>query len=274
MVLLPSVLDTSKLHRYYKFLRGPGLSLRSKIKLSRSRRYQPLDVKLWGKQLKSPDAISFRGVYYELFIQEHYRFKSASAQPLIIDCGANVGLSVLYFKRLYPSARIIAYEADPGIYAYLQHNVEASGLTDVALHQKAVWKEEGTISFVEEGGASGMITEGEQAGSQAITIPAMRLKTELQQHDHIDFLKVDVEGAEYEILVDCAEELHRVQYAFIEYHSMVDQEQCLGKLLDILSAAGFRYHITDVAPSAFPFVKRRTVMNMDLLLNIYAYRVS
>ncbi len=48
----------------------------------------------------------------EIITQEIYRFKADTDAPLILDCGANIGLSALYFQRLYPKARIMAFEPD------------------------------------------------------------------------------------------------------------------------------------------------------------------
>jgi predicted O-methyltransferase YrrM len=55
-----------------------------------------------------------------------YRFNSLITKPLILDCGANVGVSVLYFKRLYPDAEIIAFEPDEDVFAILKQNYEES----------------------------------------------------------------------------------------------------------------------------------------------------
>src|SRR5688572_17057445 len=45
----------------------------------------------------------------EIFVEEVYKFKAESDHPVILDCGANIGLSLVYFKKLYPNAHIIAF---------------------------------------------------------------------------------------------------------------------------------------------------------------------
>ena len=55
---------------------------------------------------------------------------TATSTPRILDCGANVGLASLFFRRLYPQARITAFEADPALFAILEANLDANGRTN------------------------------------------------------------------------------------------------------------------------------------------------
>ena len=70
-------------------------------------------------------------------MKETLKFCSTQPTPRILDCGANVGLASLYFKRLYPQARITAYEADPDIYQCLRNNLRRNGASDVETIQAA-----------------------------------------------------------------------------------------------------------------------------------------
>ena len=49
----------------------------------------------------------------DIFVRRIYHFESHRSDPLIIDCGSNIGLSILYFVSTYPSSRVIAFEPDP-----------------------------------------------------------------------------------------------------------------------------------------------------------------
>jgi hypothetical protein len=62
----------------------------------------------------------------EIFGWGAYMFKSHSREPVIFDCGSNIGMSVLFFKAVYPHARITAFEPDPGTYKVLNRNIEQS----------------------------------------------------------------------------------------------------------------------------------------------------
>ena len=77
-----------------------------------------------------PDQQSFAWTYLELFLNESYKFipRSEKNDPIIIDCGANIGVSVVYFKKLFPKSKIIAFEPDPFLFKYLKKNIEKNGL--------------------------------------------------------------------------------------------------------------------------------------------------
>ncbi len=264
-------MQLKNLNKHIRYFRAPGLGLIDKYRLHRRSRYQSFDLDFFGKKICVPDAGSFLGVYQEMFVNEIYKFNSKNFSPVIIDCGSNIGLSIIYFKQLYPLARIIAFEADPEISKTLIKNVRVFGYKDVEIHSKAVWIHNGSIEFEVEGGASGKINTDKTEDGNTIIIPAVRLKTILQKYEVIDFLKIDIEGAEFEVIHDCAEELNKARNIFIEYHSMENKEQQLGALLSILTHAGFRYHITEAYTARHPFIERNPMMGMDLLLNIYAW---
>ena len=98
---------------------------------------------------------------------------------------------------------------------------------------------------------------------------SIRLKNILARK--IDFLKIDIEGAETEVVEDCAKNLTMVKNVFVEYHSSVGKEQTLPKILSILSGSGMRYSIKEASSSKSPFIDRVT-SGFDLQLNISAYR--
>lgn len=66
----------------------------------------PNPIDLLGYRIRFMDEGSFRHLFYEIFATGSYFFQSDSANPLIFDCGANIGMSILFFKKLYPNARI------------------------------------------------------------------------------------------------------------------------------------------------------------------------
>ncbi|WP_144033539.1 hypothetical protein [Sphingomonas guangdongensis] len=76
-------------------------------------RYVDGEVMLSNHPLQITDAPEFLASYRGIFLEEIYRFVTRSTAPVIIDCGANTGVSVAYFKRTYPDASITAVEADP-----------------------------------------------------------------------------------------------------------------------------------------------------------------
>jgi FkbM family methyltransferase len=208
----------------------------------------------------------------ELFVEEVYRFTSVNTAPYIIDCGANIGLSIIYFKKLFPLARIVAFEPDKDLFRTLNENIEQFKFENVQVVNKGVWSEETTLSFLAEGTLGGKVIEPagpSEAG--VISIPTVKLKDYL--HEKVEFLKIDIEGAEYEVLIDCAAALKNVELLFVEYHSSPEKPQRLDEILAVIAQAGFRYHIKAASRGmTFPFIDNPKQTWFDLQLNIFCYR--
>jgi FkbM family methyltransferase len=230
-------------------------------------RYIPTSTVFQGRSVKIVDACTYRAGVKEIFGKNIYNFKAEREDPFIVDCGANIGLSVIYFKKMYPSARIVAFEPDPQIFSALQANVDSFGLDSIKLYQCAVWKENGEMPFKQEGGFSGRINAGAENTIQVSTI---RLRDYL--YEEIDFLKLDIEGAELQVVKDCEDCLGSVARMFIEYHSECDQPQRLDELLAIIRNAGFRYQIHEAYVASTPFLCQPQMAGMDLQLNIFCFR--
>ena len=80
----------------------------------------------WTTSCSISDLLSFCPQWHDIFIDGALEFHADSAAPRILDCGGNVGLASLFFKRRFPHARITAYEADPALFAILKHNLAAN----------------------------------------------------------------------------------------------------------------------------------------------------
>lgn len=226
------------------------------------------EVLLFGRKFRFDDSLGFLHSYYDIFIDDSYKFNTNQSTIAIIDCGASFGLSIVYFKENFPDAKIIAFEADQNIFESLSANIAAFNYKDVQLVNKAVWiSEDETLTFANEGSLSGHLVSGPHEESGFQSVKTTRLKKYLQTK--IDFLKVDIEGAENTVIYDIAEDLHNVETLFIEYHSSLDEKQCLGDILSIVSKAGFRYYIKHANDyKKEPFVEKGT-SPFDLQLNIF-----
>jgi FkbM family methyltransferase len=233
-------------------------------------RFQKGSTNLLGRTWNFVDSASFLFIYDELFNKEIYKFKTNTPTPYIIDAGANIGLSILYFKKLYPQCKITAFEPDNKVFDVLQANIASFELQDITVYAKALWNETTTLQFYAEGADGGRIATPDDA-TQIVTIPTCRLRDFL--HQKIDLLKIDIEGAETTVLEDCTDLLHNVENLFVEYHSFVGQPQSLHRLLSVLKEAGFRYQIQHIGVfSPHPFIRISQYSQMDLQLNIFAYR--
>jgi FkbM family methyltransferase len=239
-------------------------------------RFTQRKVRLHGWQLTVPDVLSFLGTYQWIFLDQTYAFRTDNPSPLIVDCGANIGMSILYFKRLYPKARIIAFEADPKLFRILEENIRGNGITDVELINKAVWSSETTLTFLPDGADAGRITEGNGGSTNggAVKVPTVRLRDYLADRT-VDLLKVDIEGAEIEVLHDCPDVLNNVKAVCLEFHSYAHKTQGLGDMIKLFEDRGFRTHVgPPVHCSKAPLMKLNVdpASNTDLQLHLFFFR--
>ena len=231
--------------------------------------YHSTVTSILGQHLEVLDGPTFVPMYEEIFERQIYCFPTKEERPYIIDGGANIGLSVLYLKRLYPNSQIIAFEPDDQIFAALKSNIEKSGYRDITLLCRALWSSETELNFMSEGADGGRLSQADDPSNTVVT--TARLRDYLNRK--VDFLKLDIEGAETEVLMDCTDLLNNVENLFVEYHSFSKQPQTLHTLIGILTNAGFRLHVTQPFNiSLQPFMNQYASLGMDLQLNIFAFR--
>lgn len=235
-----------------------------------SKEKQEGEIILFGKKLYYHYGLAFYDTYREIFEKKIYEFKTNNPKPIIIDCGANMGLSVLYFSKNYPSAEILAFEPDETVFPFFEKNILSQNIKNVELFKKAVWTEESELNFYTDNGLGGRV--GVEFKNQIPRIiKSVRLKDFLNRP--IEMLKIDIEGPEYLILKDCEDLLFNINHIFIEYHSFYDEEQHLDDLLNILKRQGFRYHLKESFSRQRPFIDNILVNEkFDLAINVFAYK--
>lgn len=153
-------------------------------------------------------------IYKEIFVDNCYDFPFLSTQePLIIDVGANTGLFTIRMKQLYPCSRIYCYEPFASNYDQLRRNLEQSHFGGCHLFQKGVGgtarKEKLFIHHRNIGGHSiykSQTSEREHIEIELVDVPGIL--------EHLDgktcsLLKIDCEGAEYEIINSINKEIAR-----------------------------------------------------------------
>jgi FkbM family methyltransferase len=241
-------------------------------RLERLPRYQSTTSTLFARPFEILDAASFLTMYDEIVEQEIYRFDSVRNRPYIIDCGANVGVSLYYFKQLFPDARVVAFEPDPAAFTTLSRNAETFGWTEVKLVNKAVSDRESDVPFVSEGSWGSRLAR--DADEPTGTVPTTRLRGYI--NEPVDLLKLDIEGAETSVLVDCADLLDLVDRIVLEFHSFVDEPQALDRVLSVLATAGYRVYVRSISAAwpLQPFVQRPVYSGMDMQLYVYAFRTA
>jgi len=214
----------------------------------------------------------FRYLLWEIFIRGEYFFKAEKNAPVILDCGANIGLATLFFKRIYPKARITCFEADPTTANILRKNIEQNQLKDVTAYNLMLSNKTGEQPFYIDADADGGLTMSAYpkllSNSREILVQTGRLSDYI--HGPVDLLKMDVEGAEFEVMADLKEsgKISQVRNMIIEYHHKIGgQSSRMAKFLTLLEEDGFEYQISG---QCFPITKQNELQG----IMIGAYRSS
>ncbi len=250
-------------------LNGTNIDLELE-RINRSERFETGITDVFGKPFKYHDGASFADTFREIFKEKIYEFRSAVSSRTILDCGANMGLSVLYFSLNYPDHQIIAFEPEKAIFDILEENVSSFQLKNVTLHNKAVWTKADTLAFYSDGGMGGRLID-QYANQEPVLVEAVPLSDFLSPD--VAFLKLDIEGAEVDIIKKYAREMGQVKHLFFEYHNKRGQKQTLHELLTMLQEQGFTYYIKESARLKKPFVDEQVICEtFDMALNVFCYK--
>jgi len=225
-------------------------------------------VKIAGMDILFNDSAAFIYQFNEIFIKENYKYLSTEENPIIYDCGANIGLSVLYYKKLFPKAVIKAFEPDPDIFKLLYRNIEKNSIMQATAFNKGIWDANTVLKFGRDGADGGSFYKTDNC----IEAETIRLKELLDSERQISLLKLDIEGAELKVIKDCNESLRKADNIFIEYHSFSSKNQDLDVILRILKENGFRFTLQPISDQVTPFLSFEGKKTMDLQINIYAKR--
>lgn len=206
-------------------------------------------------------------MWFELFGQQVYFFETKVVSPFIVDVGANIGDSVIYFKWLYPQARIIAFEPNPKAFALLEKNIQANSLRDVRAYQVAVGSTESQIILKDDGldvYNTGTISSTKHPTSHNVQVPQIRLSQHigLREVQNIDLLKLDIEGAEGEAFKDIGSLLPKTDEVVLEYHLTTDVKE---NSFDIIANALTQNRFLVRASGFYRYVKNLGDVNVLLI---------
>ena len=220
---------------------------------------RPTSERVFGQTVHFSDYNIFALVFSEVYRTGVYYFPTRVASPLIIDAGANTGVSLAYFKTIYPGCRVLAFEPNERNFELLRRTVRANGWANADLYPFGLHRTAGEQWFFDYNGLPGSLScgfwEPAEAGpaKNKTMVRTVRLSDYIDQD--VDLLKLDVEGSEMAILEDLIEagKLARVRRIIGEYHHHVKpDEDRLGEFLTLLERAGFGYHLHAPLPPPFP----------------------
>lgn len=217
------------------------------LRLERARHgMRPGRARIFGRTVEAANFSALLYLYDEIFVQQEYAFETAAPRPRIIDAGANIGMTTLFFKMICPGARIDAYEPSPASFRLLERNVAANRLTDVRLHNVALAGDAGPAGlFTGPGEDTSLIasTRPERGGSERTEVEAVTLSSQID--GDVDLLKMDVEGAELEVLEEVAAsgKMALIHEILVEYHHNIGGGQRFSPFLALLEDEGFGYRL-------------------------------
>lgn len=166
-----------------------------------------------------------------LIRQQEYLFPKMSENfepELIYDIGANIGIVSVILANLYPDAIIHSFEPEPGNFEILQKNVE--GYPNIKLHAVGLGAQSGSKKLypsedpTNKGGFSNFIESGTPTECKILSV-----RRAVESYGVPDVIKIDVEGAECEILRNfpdlnlvswIAGELHSEDAEFLMLHTL------------------------------------------------------
>ncbi len=140
-------------------------------------------------------------VFTQIFMREELNVHFEQIPKIIIDGGANIGLSTLYLKNKYPKASIIAIEPERSNFKLLTLNTK--NYSDIFCLNKGIWNTSGILQIIDKGDGNASFITKEMSISETAenVVSAINLEDIMSQFgiNVLDLLKLDIEGSEKEV---------------------------------------------------------------------------
>jgi FkbM family methyltransferase len=194
---------------------------------------------------------------------EYLDFARLEEGNIVLDIGAYSGVtSIIFAQRVGPRGHVYAFEPDKTNYDCAKINIEMAervmGLGNITLLNKAIWSHSNGVMFSHEGsmGSSAVAITGGGRGTES-TIPSISLDDFLQENNlsRVDFVKLDIEGGEIEMLKHSKDTLRSVGARLIIEPHLVDGTLSTRRCCDILASAGFAVHVRDKVGNLEPLIE-------------------
>ncbi len=156
-------------------------------------------------------------IFEQIFIEEEYHHDFQYEPKTIIDAGANIGLSAIYYAKKYPNAKIIALEPESDNFSFLKKNTIS--YKNIIPLKKGLWYKDAYLKIVNPDGRN-FAFYLEEAEEENFDIEAVTIDGLMKQYhfNHIDILKIDIEGSEKEVFSAASAWIDKVSMVAIELH--------------------------------------------------------
>ena len=175
----------------------------------------------FGKQVVRKETTDWR-TYNQVFVKEDYKFKHSKPPATIVDLGANVGYSAVWYHARYPNARIVALEPDAGNAKAARINIQLAcrGGGRVDLVQSAIWHSESNLKITNPNANAWAFRVNEAQPGEPGSFPATTMGMIMEQFgfDTVDLVKIDIEAGERYLFAKNTAWLDHVNALVIELH--------------------------------------------------------
>jgi len=202
-------------------------------------------------------------LYNEIFVFRDYFIENIKKNnPFIIECGGNIGIASLFFKKLYPEAKILSFEANKVNAEIFKKNIENNNFKNVTLVNKAVADKPGKLTFYEYGNATGSLIKNHESSENVTTVEVDAVLLSDYITEPVDLLKIDIEGAESGVLLELAAKgkLKLIKNIAMEYHYSVDDSNRLPEVLQALEQSGLKWWLGTTAKDVIGVGSRLTMV--------------
>lgn len=181
-------------------------------------------------------------IFDQIFFREDYNINIDFTPKRIVDVGANVGYSAVYFANKFPNAKIVAVEPHPVNFQLLIENTIPYKTIEVI--NAALWHKNQPLEIIDQGrGEWGfLISEVESDKGEYIRAVTVTDIMNDSQFEKIDILKIDIEGTEKEVFSENYEYwLPKTRLLIVELHDDI-KEGCSKAFYAALSNYNFKIH--------------------------------
>jgi len=233
---------------------------------------RPFEAKIGDYDWAALTYDDFAYLFGDIFLKQPVRLpKFAGDRPFIIDAGAHVGFSCLYFKLCQPTARILCFEPATSCFQLLERNIRHNRIEGVDLVHAACGRNQGEITlFLPQDQSLANSSHKQWDGAHATEkARVVRLSDYIDQR--VDLLKMNVEGAEWEIMDDLIStgKLRQVDNLMVAYHHrMTSPEVRLAEFLRLFQENGYVYQLSA------PFNPQDAYGDKWQSVDIFAWRPS
>jgi len=185
---------------------------------------------------------------YEIFLIKNYNPKGMEIKKnnVIIDLGANIGVFTIYSSLLAKKEKVYAYEPFKTHFNRLLENIKINNLHNVKAFNLAVCGSKGKRDLYISNISSGMHSLFFEGSGKKVSVECTTLKEifDFNKIKKCDFLKIDCEGAEYEILYNTPKEIFRkIDKIALEWDRLDDKKMNVDYLKNFLEKKGFKIKI-------------------------------